>query len=101
MKNAEKNIKVIAENNENKSGFSIYLDFSGQRELIVLHRYNGILYNILKDGVALRDINRKKPIRLFQDRYGRRMRRATAEFDNMMNHLRLVINDYITYREVG
>ena len=101
MNNAERNIKVVAENNENKHGFNIYLDCSGQREFIVWHRHNEVLYNVLKDGVALRDINRRKPIKLFQNLYGNGMRRATAEFDNMMYHLRLVINDYITYREAG
>lgn len=99
MKNAERNIKVVAENNENKQGFNIYLDCSGQREFIVWHRHNEVLYNVLKDGVVLRDLNRKKPIKLFQDQYGYGKRRITAKFDNMMNHLRLVINDYITYRE--
>ena len=59
MKNPERNIKVYAVNNykvDNK--FDIYLEFSGQREWLMMHRHSGILFGILKNGARLDDLRR-------------------------------------------
>lgn len=99
MKNIDRNAKVVFEKNGDKEGFNVYLDLSGQREFITVHKRYGMLYTVLKDGIFLSEMQRKKPIKIFHDHYGKNKRRATASFDNMMNHLSLVVNDYLAYRE--
>lgn len=60
MKNPDRGVRVIAINNEKvHSKFDIYLDFSGRREWLMMCRHNGILFSILKDGIALSDLRRK------------------------------------------
>ena len=53
------NIRVIAKNNGSAPGFTIYLDFSGGSiEPLIVHRHNGLLYNSLKDGVRIEELQR-------------------------------------------
>lgn len=94
----DRNIRVTAEN-LNPYGFDIILDFSGKKEYLVSHRYNGRLYRVLKDGVSLDLLQRKKPHHILRESHGRRIIHRSAQFDNMINHLKLVIDDYLTYRE--
>ena len=64
MKIGNRNIRIIPENNLRCGGFDVYLEFSGQREYLMWHRHNGILYDILKSGIRLDDLWRmlqKKP----------------------------------------
>ena len=42
---------------------------------------------------------REKPHQLLRDVQKRRISRGSAQLDNMMNHLKLVIDDYLTDRE--
>ena len=59
MKNSERSIRVIAVNNYSvESKFDIYLEFSGKREWLMMHRHNGILYNMLKHGVSIGELKR-------------------------------------------
>jgi len=58
MCNKEGNIKVVGVNNYKQSGFDIYLNFSGRRELLMWHRHNGLLYDILRNGIRLNDLRR-------------------------------------------
>ena len=64
MKNEYNKIKVIAVNNKAKSGFDIYLEFSGRREYLMPHRHNAILYNILKNGISLRELKSGRPYKI-------------------------------------
>ena len=58
MKSINSNVRLIAVNRDCRPGFNIYLEFSGQREYLMSHRHNGLLYNMLKDGVRLADLQR-------------------------------------------
>lgn len=55
----KRKIRVIAANNYKKGGFDIYLDFSGRREYLMRHRHNGVIYNMIGNGVRLEDLKRK------------------------------------------
>ena len=102
MKNLNRNIKVIAVNNNNNDGFNIYLDFSGQREFLVYHRHNGILYNILKDGVVVDDFKRMDTgkIKTASLHKGPNKRRHSENTKGVVNHLIKVIDEYIEEREL-
>ncbi|MBQ9521064.1 MAG: hypothetical protein IJR72_00660 [Oscillospiraceae bacterium] len=87
-----RNVRVFATNRDNRDGFNIYLDFSGQREFLFTHRHNGLLYNLLKDGVRTEDLRRWTP------------RRGTASgqrLQGMVSHLLTVVDDYAAEREGG
>lgn len=59
MKNPERSIRVIAVNNYKvESKFDIYLDFSGQREWLMMHRHSGLLFNLLRNGITLAELRR-------------------------------------------
>ena len=61
MKGQENRIKVFAVNNYKvESRFDIYLEFSGRREWLMMHRHSGILYNLLRNGVTLGELRRFK-----------------------------------------
>ena len=92
-----RNIRVLAENNGVKDGFNIYLDFSGQREYLMSHRHNGLLFRLLKDGTAVDDIRRWSPP---QSGCIRTHRRSNTRICRMVSHLVAVIDDYMIEREV-
>ena len=59
MKNPERSIRVIAVNNYKvESKFDIYLEFSGQREWLMMHRHSGLLFSLLRNGVSLAELRR-------------------------------------------
>lgn len=81
MSNPDRGVRVFAKNNDKIHGkFDIYLDFSGQHEWLMLYRHNGIIFNILKDGVPLADLRRFKG----RDR-------------DKFKHIIRVIDEYIKY----
>jgi hypothetical protein len=86
--NAIRNVKVLAVNNENKAGFSIFLDFSGQQKFVMHHRHNGLIYQLLCEGIYLDDLRRWKPKPAHRHVNGRLV--------NMVSHLLKVIDEYIT-----
>ena len=94
MKNFTRNVRITAINNGGADGFNIYLDFSGQREFLMHHRHNGLLYALLKDGIRADELRRWAPIA------GRGSRsRATADkIRGMVDHLLLVVDDYAAER---
>lgn len=97
-----RNVRVIAENIDSDHGFHIFLDFSGQREYLMSHRHNGLLYNVLKDGVALDDMRRWRPCHKAREFPGfRHNSRAngSVQLENMLSHLLVVIDDYMMERE--
>lgn len=87
-----RNVRVFAENNGNKDGFSIYLNFSGQQEFVVYHRHNALLYSLLCDGVYLDDLRRWKP--------KASKRQVNRQLVNLVSHSLKVIDDYITERQI-
>ena len=94
MKMQSHNVKVIAINNGNKEGFNIFLDFSGQREFLMHHRHNGLLYNLLKDGMRTDALRRWEPVC-----HGRNKRVRGKRLESMVMHLLAVVDDYIEERE--
>ena len=93
---SNRNIRVFAINNGNRDGFNIYLDYSGQREYLTYHRHNGLLYDLLKKGVAVDDIRRWSPANLGCFRVGRS---GSARLYEVVGHLVSVIDDYMVERE--
>ena len=81
MSNPDRGVRVFAINNEKvHSKFDIYLEFSGQREWLMMYRHNGIIFNTLKDGISLADLRRLKG----RDR-------------DKFKHIIRVIDEYIKY----
>jgi len=97
MKNNMRNVKVTAINNGSLNGFNIYLDFSGQREFLMYHRHNGLLYALLKDGIRADELHRWTPA----NGRGERSRGATKLLAGMVSHLLDVVDDYISEREAS
>lgn len=100
MKHINRNIRVIAENNEGNLGFNIYLDFSGQREFLMFHRHNGLLFSLLKDGVCVADLTRWTP---WKGNGGymyiaKGHQRHVKKLVNMVSHLLDVIEAYMEER---
>ncbi len=95
----EKNIRVQAENRDNRSGFVIYLEFSGQREYLMSHRHNGLLYDLLKDSPSLDEVRRWKPDARLKNTSHRIRRGSSSQLQSMVDHLLLVIDDYVMERE--
>ena len=100
MKRYSRDTLVFAENNGNQSGFNVYLEFSGKREYIFTHRHNGVMYNMLKDGICIGDL--KRGIRDMNPSLLSRNRiyvSDTKQLWNSMRYLVVVIDEYIDYRE--
>ena len=90
MKEAMRNVKIYSENVANAVGFNIILDLSGKREFLMHHRRNGLLYQLLKNGVRLEELRRWKPTKQAS------RREQQAKVLNMKNHLIKVIDCYLT-----
>lgn len=59
MARNENRILVYAVNNDKvHSKFDIYLEFSGHREWLIIHRHNGWLYNLMRNGISLSELRR-------------------------------------------
>lgn len=99
MKDNNRNIVVQVENRTDNDGFHIYLNFSGQREYLMTHRHNGLLYELLKDGAVLGDMRRWKAGDI-AGRIGRSPRSPRSDkLTNMVDYLLIVIDDYLYERE--
>lgn len=92
ISNKPKNITLYPENIHGKSGFNIYIDFSGQRELLMTHRHNGALYNVLKNGINLDDLTRY----FFKKKSGHQSQFNTRE-QLAINHLLKTVDEYLIY----
>lgn len=95
-----RNTLVLAENNGNKNGFNIFLVFSGQREILITHRHNGLLYSLLADGIRLDHLNRLKPSSEICSYGGRRRKykKQAAVLKKSVNRLLFLIRDYLHAR---
>ena len=102
MKIKNRNIKVIAINKGNEAGFNIFIDFSGQKELLMSHRHNGLLYKYLKDGICLTDLKFMKPSKyICLCGFSRRNSKvAFTRIDSMIRHINNVVNNYIIEKEI-
>lgn len=105
-----RNMMIYAENTEGKSGFDIYISFSGQREYLMFHRHNAFLYELLKDGVKVDEFKR-----LSQQMIGdmasarpkfqlhdttptmKRRRNLSRRFENSTDHIISTIEEYLIY----
>ena len=94
MKNFTRNVRITAINNGGADGFNIYLDFSGQREFLMHHRHNGLLYALLKDGIRVDKLRRWTP----SVGRGSRSRAIADKIRGIVDHLLLVVDDYATER---
>ena len=100
MKNCNRNILVYAVNNGSKEGFNIYLAFSGQREYLVTHRHNGLLYGMLKDGIRLEDMRREaREMRPAAAGWRRAGAAKATKLRNSMRYLLEAIDEYVADRE--
>jgi hypothetical protein len=90
-----RNIRVKAENNGKKEGFNIYIIFSGQKEFLMHHRHNGLLYTMLKDGISLSDLRRWKPSQVSLSRTC--TRRGSIIFGSV-RHILSVADEYLAER---
>ena len=86
------NINVLAVNDGSNPGFNIFLDFSGQKQFLMYHRHNGLLYKLLKDGVRLQELRRLELRRSFVRRHKRRHNRR---FENLLQYLLKEADRYI------
>jgi len=96
-----RNIRIRPVNNGSRHGFDIYLDFSGQWEYLMTYRHNGMLYDVLKDGIRLDDLKRLKPQRLPltpSDWYRGRRHRSHVYLERTVNHLLACIDEYLADR---
>ena len=90
-----KNTYVYAKNCENGNGFNVYLDLSGQTEFVYWHRNNFFLYNILKDGIQLEELRKRRRSIRIKNRY--QSRKYSAKRERMLEHLIAVLDEYIEY----
>lgn len=95
----ENNICLFAENCENTGGFNVYLDFSGQKEYLMWHRHNGVLYEIMKDGVNLNYIRRNKPHKICMAHGFEYYGNNSSKLENTINHLLAVVNEYLEEKD--
>ncbi len=97
MKKMNNNVWLFVENRDCQDGFNIYLDFSGQREYLMSHRHNGFLYNMLKDGMRLADLQRLRGSKALSSQFYRKygVYRGNA-LDSTLCHLLNVVDEYMT-----
>ena len=106
-----RNVVVKAENSDGKDGFDVYLEFSGQREYLMHHRHNGLVFYRLANGIRIEELRRANAYKAESRRRARNRRRAGKSYicgknsgrsqraDNSFSHLMVVIDDYLTYRD--
>ena len=96
MKNMNANVWLVVENRYRQDGFNIYLDFSGRREYLMSHRHNGLLYNMLKDGMRLTDLQRLRGNKALSAKFYRRYGVYHGNvLDSMVCHLLDVVDEYM------
>lgn len=83
------NVRVFARNNGSRSGFIIYLDFSGVERVLAAHKHNALLFGYLKDGVRIEELVRSV----------RRNNRSPAsqKLRASIRHLLKAAEEYILY----
>ncbi len=101
MKKTLCNVRVFAENNRKKDGLLLYIEFSGQKEFLMVHRPDGILYSLLKDGCSVNELNRLVPQKYISRRTQSKkiVKRQSEHLSRSLRHLNAVITEYLEYRE--
>ena len=89
-----RNYRVIAYPNEKTGGFDLYLSIHGKHEYVSSHRRNGMLFLLLKDGMALSDLKRIRIMDL-KRRFNIYSRTTLYKLENSLVHLLEVIDEYI------
>lgn len=110
MKNTN-NIRIFATETENNDWINIYLDFSGQFEYVMSHRANDYLYESLKNGMNVADLERNKKRLITNGSLGRtwyyhgnhsgrnkHRKGISQQLENQINHIILVVTEYIEDR---
>ena len=87
-----RNTRILVANNGNKPGFNVYLDFSGQTEYLCLNRHNGLVYGLLKDGMDLNELARRK--KAIVSRFNR-----ASKIESSLNRLLNAAQVYIAERD--
>lgn len=98
MKKENRNIRILAENNGNSNGFNVYIEFSGRKEYLMFHRHSGLLYGMLKDGMALSDLRRWRVSRISRGTSRRYQPRRSVKLKNTVGHLLAAVDDYMLER---
>ncbi len=98
-KRYNRNIRVCAENQWDVNGFNILLDCSGQKEYLMFHRHNGLLFGLLKDGIAVDDLRRWRPADWNGCTSSRIEKRNSSKIYGMVGHLLCVIDEYMVEKE--
>lgn len=99
MKNEYRNVKIIAVTVEHQDGFEIYIDFSGQRELLCHHRHNPAMFHLLKNGITLRMLRKESPHKLNM-RYGlAKYGNSAMRNEKHLTYLCKVVRTFLTDRE--
>ena len=108
-----RNVKLIADGSRSDDWFDLYIELPGRKEYLMRHRRNGMLFDFLKDGKCVADIQKdsqKKCAKMTA--YGRRYRHGrqgreirsnkntASKFENTIDHLVKVASDYIRYEAV-
>lgn len=94
MKDNSRNIRIVALSKGCIPGFDIYIDFSGQREYLVSHSHNGMLYKYLSKGVVLPDMRRN-----YSSLKSSRSKNS-QKLAHMTRHLIAVADSYIQERNI-
>ncbi len=106
------NIRIFATKIENNDWLNIYLDFSGQTEYLMSHRPNEHLYAALRNSIAIDDLMRNRKHLISGDGYNKKntfsrgtyrsrnkhRKSRSQQLENQIDHLILVINEYIEDR---
>ena len=107
MNKKNNNIKLVALEGINTEWFDIYMDISGNKEYLMSHRRNNVIFNYLKQGIKITDYNRdiqrfitllasskcrfnKGTASAKRKRYKNQMRKL----QNSLEHIFTVANDY-------
>lgn len=106
----KKNMRLIVEGSTEWEWFDIYIDFSGNREYLMPHRPNILLFNLLRGGVTLGELERNmwkmvSDVSLSGKRFKKgqtnprlKYRKNQArKLENSVGHLINVVNEYIEY----
>ncbi len=103
-----RNVRLIAEESDLRNWFDIYIDFSGSREYLMPHRRNTNIYNLLKDGIRIDDLERDSrkvisDISLSERRYNKGAvnlrlkcrKNKSRQLENSIEHLLIVVDEYL------
>ncbi len=91
------NTIIFAQYIDNKDGFSIFISVSGQKEYIMSHRKNTVLYALLKDGISLSELKRigPKALRITSNR--RYINKSISSIDHIIKVIDEFVNEELGY----